>query len=206
MSISTGFEKITSKISTRKPYGLSTDILKDSQKYGLPPLRDICTDEEDIRVLTVQGVKYVAKDYPFPQIGKAYNFYKVFVPYAWGNWDEKVGLGGAFSDIVIAKPHDACIETYLECGAYDTEKEAMFLAKYLMTQFARALLYVNKFSQHSTTAFGAIPLQNFDEEWWNLSIKEINEKLFIKYNIPLHIRNSVKNNIQLKDESNIIKM
>jgi hypothetical protein len=206
VSNSPGFKKITDTISVRKPYGLSTDILKDPKKYGLPSLNDVRMDEQDVRVLTLKGVKYVPKNYPFPQIGKGLNFYKVFVPYAWGNWDEKVGLGGAFSDIVIAKPQDACIETYLECGAFDTEKEAMFLAKYLMTQFARALLYVNKFSQHSTTAFGAIPLQNFEEEWWNLSIKEINEKLYEKYNIPLDVRKSINNNIQVKDESNIIAM
>jgi len=199
-----GFEKISVKISVRKPYGLSTDILKDSKKYGLPPLNDDKTEDDDVRVLTNKGIKFVSKTYPFPQIGKGFHKYKVFVPYAWGNWDEKVGLGGAFSDIVVAKPQDACIETYLECGAYDSEQEAMYLAKYFMTQFARALLYVNKFSQHSTTAFGAIPQQDFSEDWWDSSIAEINEKLFDKYEIPTSVRESVRANLQLKDESNII--
>lgn len=198
------FKKISEKISALKPYGLRTDILKDPKKYGLPPLNDDKTSDDDVRILTKDGIKFVPKAYPFPQIGKGFHKYKVFVPYAWGNWDEKVGLGGAFSDIVVAKPQDACIETYLECGAYETEQEAMYLAKYFMTQFARALLYVNKFSQHSTTAFGAIPQQDFSEDWWDLSIAKINEKLFDKYEIPTNVRESVKANLQLKDESNII--
>lgn len=198
------FESIAGIISARQPYGLSTDIEKNPEKYGLPPLKKFSEDENDIRVFTKDEIKFVPKDYPFPRIGKGFGHYKVFVPYAWGNWDETAGLGGAFGDVYIAKPNDACVETFLECGAYETEKEAVFLAKYLMTQFARALLYVNKFSQHSTTAFPAIPLQRFEEDWWNLSIKEINEKLFEKYGIPSDIKDAVNENLQLKDESNIL--
>lgn len=206
VSNSKGFQQISEYISVRKPYGLSTDILKDWKKYNLPPLNENQENKDDIKVLTARGVKFVPNNYPFPQIGKAFNQFKVFVPYAWGNWDEKNGLGGSFADIIIGKPRDVCIETYLECGGYDTEEKAFFFAKYLMTQFARALLYVNKYSQHSTTAFGAIPYQEFKEEWWNLPIKEINERLFIKYNVPEKIKLRIIENIQLKDESNIIKM
>ena len=204
VSTSQDFETISGKISRRKPYGLPTDFLKDSKKYGLPPLKENKTEDDDVRVLTNKGIKFVSKAYPFPRIGKSFNYYKVFVPRAWGNWDHKVGLGGAFSNIFIARPGDACIETYLECGTFETEQHAMYLAKYLMTQFARGMLYVNKFYQDSTTAFGAIPQQDFSEDWWDLSIAEINEKLFDKYKIPTNVRESVNANIQLKDESNII--
>lgn len=117
---------------------------------------------------------------------------------------ESAGLGGAFSDIIIASPDEACTETYLEAGPFDTYKEAQKYAKYLMTKFCRALLYVNKFSQHSTSSWGAIPQQDFFEEWWNKSISEIDEKLFEKYNIPENIRIFIRNNIQQRTEANIV--
>ncbi len=199
-----GFTSISSNISSRNPYGLSTDILKNWSKYSLPPLDEERKKISDIKIFTSKGLRYVRDDYPFPQIGKAFEFYKVFVPYAWGNWDEKKGLGGAFSNIFIASPKVACVETYLECGAFHTQEDAYKFAKYLMTQFARGLLYVNKYSQHSTTAFSSIPSQDFTEEWWNLSVKEINEKLFIKYGISKTLSEKINVNIQEKNEENIV--
>lgn len=126
------------------------------------------------------------------------------IPYAWGNMSEKNGLGGAFSDIIIAFPHQACTETYLESGPFDTFDLAKKHEKYLMTKFCRALLYVNKFSQHSTSAWGAIPIQDYHEDWWNKSISEIDEHLFDKYNLPEEIREFVRNNIQTKTMDNFL--
>lgn len=199
------FKSVQSIISRRKPYGLSTDIIRTFAQQNLPPLNDVKTSDEDIRVYTVDGFKFVDKNYPFPRLGAAFNHYKVFVPYAWGGFgDEGVGLGGAYSDIFIAKPRDTCIETYLECGPFSSRKEAEKMAKYMMTRFFRGLLYLNKYSQHSTTAFGAIPIQTFKEDWWSGTIKEINLELFKKYKIPNEIIKKVNNNIQIKSEENII--
>ena len=73
-----------------------------------------------------------------------------------------------------------------------------------MTKFARALLYVNKYSQHSTTSWGAIPVQDYSETWWGKSISEIDYELFEKYDVPINIREFVVSNFQTKSESNII--
>ena len=73
-----------------------------------------------------------------------------------------------------------------------------------MTKFLRALLYLNKFSQHSTTSWDAIPIQTYEEPWWSLTIEEIDNHLMDKYNIPQDIRDFVFNNIQTKTEKNII--
>lgn len=128
----------------------------------------------------------------------------MFVPYAWGAMNENVGLGGAYSNIIIGSPYEACTETYLESGCFDSLIKARYHAKYLMTKFLRALLYVNKYSQHSTSAWGSIPIQDYSESWWDETINEIDDHLFDKYNIPVDIRNFVKDNIQTKNESNII--
>ena len=128
----------------------------------------------------------------------------MFVPYAWGNMSEGSGLGGAYSDIIIAFPNVATSETWLESGHFESFEKAQKHAKYLMTRFTRALLYLNKYSQHSTTAWGAIPIQDYSEPWWDESIEQLESRLFDKYQIPEDIRKFVLTNIQQKTESNII--
>ena len=102
---------------------------------------------DDIKIYSnkwLGSVVWGSKDYDFPIKSPALNKYKVLVPYAWGNMYEKHYLCGTFADIIIASPNEACTETYLESGCFDDYKTAKKHAKYLMTKFARALLYVNK--------------------------------------------------------------
>lgn len=195
-------QTITSKY---QPYGLRTDVMKDYTKYKLEPLYASKQNNDDIKIYAKSGIViWGAKGYSFPKSTMAFNKYKVLVTYAWGNMSEKTGLGGAYSDVIIASPLEACTETYLESGAFDDYETAKKHAKYLMTKFLRALLYMNKTSQHSTTSWGAIPVQDYSESWWNKSVSEIDEELFNKYNIPQNIRDFVNNNIQTKTISNII--
>lgn len=204
------FVSVKEITSVRKPYGLSTDVINvdDTEMYAKYKIGTIYKEKQnpdDIIIYAKSGILlYVPHNYSFPKINDSLNKYKVLIPYAWGNMSESAGLGGAFSDIIIASPDEACTETYLEAGPFDTYKEAQKYAKYLMTKFCRALLYVNKFSQHSTSSWGAIPQQDFFEEWWNKSISEIDEKLFEKYNIPENIRIFIRNNIQQRTEANIV--
>lgn len=150
--------------------------------------------------------RFIPRDYPLPKRTNAIDKYKVFVPYAWGNMSATAGLGGAFADIIVAKPYEICTETYLESGCFESLDKAQKHAKYLMTKFARAMLFVNKTSQHSTTAWGDVPSQDYFEDWWSKSIAEIDECLFKKYNVPSDIAEFVRKNIQTKDESNIVNL
>ena len=210
VSKSLNFESISSITSVRKPYGLSTDVITNDdatnmKKYNITPLLKNKQKETDIKIYAKSGlILWVPQDFKFPKKSDKLDKFKVLIPYAWGNMSEKTGLGGAFSDIVIASPNEACTETYLESGKFDDLENAKKHAKYLLTKFARALLYLNKFSRHSTSSWGAIPIQDYSENWWNLSISEINEKLFDKYNIPQNIRDFVNKNFQTKYESNIV--
>jgi superfamily II DNA or RNA helicase len=204
------FQSMQKITSVRKPYGLSTDVLDYPEKYNLPTANLEKQSKDDIKIYGLlsrkQSEVYVPKNYPFPRTTTAMNKYKVFVPYAWGNMDEKAGLGGAFSDIIIASPNEVCTESFQEQGTYSTFEKASYHAKYLMTRFARALLYLNKYSQHSTTAWGAVPVQDFKESWWTDTIDQIEERLFNKYNVPEDIRNFIRDNIQQKSEINIINL
>lgn len=201
------FKSIVDEISPSKPYGLRPDILKNPDKYGLPPLLDERSNITDIRILTAKGLKYVSHDYPIPRYGDSFDKYKVFIPKAWGNWSKSAGLGGAYADIYLAKPNDACLETYIEAGSFTDEIHSKWFAKYMMTSFVRGLIYMNKYSQNnSRDTYSAVPSQNFVEPWWDKSIEEINDLLFDKYNIPEDIRIKVNANIQLKDESSIVDL
>lgn len=210
VSCSPSFVSMAKITSVRKPYGLSTDVIKTDdpkmyEKYKIGRIYTSIQKPDDITIYAKSGLMlYVSNNYDFPRKNNMLEKYKVLIPYAWGNMSEKNGLGGAFSDIIIAFPHQACTETYLESGPFDTFDLAKKHAKYLMTKFCRALLYVNKFSQHSTSAWGAIPIQDYHEDWWNKSISEIDEHLFDKYNLPEEIREFVRNNIQTKTMDNIL--
>jgi len=203
-----GFKSLQKNTSPAKPYGLRTDFLKDPSKYNLPPVQDIRQSNTDIELWTGgrdgRLIKYLPFDYPLPRVTKALNKYKIFVTYAWGNMSEDSGLGGAYSDIIIASPNVATTETWQESGQFENFEQAKKHAKYLMTRFARALLYLNKHSHHSTTAWGAVPIQDYSESWWDESIEQLENRLFDKYDIPADVRKFVLENIQKKTESNIV--
>lgn len=190
--------------STRKPYGLSTDVITDYKKYNLDTFQDDRLLSSDIKVYCNGQPKYIPENYQLPKTTVAFEKFKIFVPYAWGNMNEKTGLGGAYADIIIAYPHEICTETYQESGAFGTFEIAQKHAKYLMTKFLRALLYVNKFSRHSTTAWGSIPIQDYSEDFWNGTIVEIDDALMDKYGVPASIRDFIFKNIQTKTVGNII--
>jgi superfamily II DNA or RNA helicase len=202
------FKPLQDITSPAKPYGLRTDFLKDPEKYNLPPVQDTRQSNTDIELWTGgrsgRLIKYLPSDYPLPKVTKALNKYKIFVTYAWGNMSEDTGFGGAFSDIIIAYPNVATTETWQESGLFENFEQAKKHAKYLMTRFTRSLLYVNKHSQHSTTAWGAVPIQDYTESWWHESIQQLENRLFDKYNIPADVRRFVLENIQKKTESNIV--
>jgi hypothetical protein len=171
-------------------------------------VQDVRLKDSDIELWTGgrggRIIKYVPENYPFPKITKSLKKYKILVAYAWGNWSEGAGLGGAYSDIIIAGPDVATTETWQESGVFDDFDTAQKHAKYLMTQFTRALLYFNKHSQHSTTAWGAVPIQDYSESWWSESIDKINSRLMEKYVIPNEVREFISDNIQQKSEDNIV--
>ena len=195
-------------ISSLKPYGLRTDFFDNQLKYNLPAVCSCKNSDSDITIYGLenrkQTKKYVTFDYPLPKRTIAMTKYKVFVGKAWGNFSEGY-LGGAYSDVIIAYPNEICTESFLESGCFDTFEVAQKHAKYLLTQFTRALLYAKKNTQdNSKEKWVSVPIQDYHEDWWNLSIAEINEKLYSKYNVPQNIRDFVNKNIQQKNESNII--
>ena len=205
---SNNFQTLSSFVSSLKPYGLRTDFFNNPNKYQLPKVYNERQHNTDFCIYGLENrkqvIRFIPQDYPIPKKTTACYKYKVFVGKAWGNFSSNF-LGGAYSDIVIASPKEICTENFLECGIFDDFETAQKHAKYLMTRFLRALLFANKNSQdNSKEKWIYIPIQDYSEDWWKLSIEQIDEKLFEKYNIPSDIVTFIKNKIQCKDESNIV--
>jgi len=183
-------------VSSNKPYGLRTDVFKNPQKYGVE-----LQESGKIKIIGIRNqVKFISKD----QLIKKglHDKWKVFIPGAWGNWSRNY-LGGAYSDIIVAGPGVICTETYNECGPFKDGETAVKAAKYLLTQFTRALIYAKKNSQHTTrTEFEFVPVQSFNEPWWNGDISDIQESLFAKYNVSKDNQLYITTNIQQKSASN----
>ena len=199
-----GFIPVQSITSPMKPYGIRTDAPKNPGKYELPAMSDHQVAPDDIKMYSSnEQVFFLARQYPVPKVTSSFTKFKVFVPYAWGNMADGPGLGGAFANVVVAQPHEIATETYQEQGPFNDLDTATKHAKYILTRFARALLFLNKNSQHSTSAWGAVPVQNFSESWWDGSIEEIELSLMKKYQIPKDVSAFVLSNIQIKTEKNI---
>ena len=204
----TGFTSLKSQVSAKDPFKLPTDLFEKPSKYGVTPPKEDKTEETDIKVYggmnKQRAERYISCDCPLLKKTDLISKYKVIVPWAWGNMDTKAGLGGAFADIQIAGPNEVCTMTYNTCGAFDTLEEVQKHAKYMLTQFFRALLFMYKdVKTSSQNAYSAIPVQSFEEDWWNKSVSEINDELFKKYIIPDSIKKYVTENIQERSELNI---
>lgn len=118
--------------------------------------------------------------------------------------DKKAGLGGAYADIIIAEPQDVCSMTYNTCGEYLDYETAKKQAKYMMTTFFRGLMFMTKDVKTSArAAYSEVPIQDFTEDWWNSTIEDIDNHLYEKYNVS-HLKDYMFDNIQIKNESNII--
>ena len=183
-------EKISSIGSASKPYGFRADPIDNPQKYNLT-LSDSRTSHYNVRLF---GNKSRKRTHTFIERSKLVKesemleSFKIFVPKAWGNMDERKGyLGGAFSEILVAKPFDACSEMYIEFGPFNNIDEAKNAKKYFYTKFFRAVFYKDKTSQNTARdTYRSVPLQNFTNNSdidWSQSIARIDQQLYKKYGL-----------------------
>lgn len=113
-----------------------------------------------------------------------FNSYKVFISKSAGspNKDLKV-IGTPY----IGKPNEACTDSLIPIGCFKTYDEALNLQKYMKTKFLRFMVGILKVSQNvSQNVYQFVPLQDFtngSDINWNMSIKEIDDQLYKKYNL-----------------------
>jgi site-specific DNA-methyltransferase (adenine-specific) len=164
-------------VSPRKPFGLTSDFLKDPKKYNFPktsdrPIKDGITIYGTINYKTVK--KYTPIDYPIATGREHIEKYKVFVSQVLDNgFDITKERLRPF----IGKPKEICTETFLRVGSFENEETANNVITYMNTKFFHILMFLMKISHHVTAkVYQYVPLQNFDEPWND-------EKLYKKYNL-----------------------
>ncbi len=176
------FESFENIISSRKPFGLEGNIVKNQSifrpsKKGLTsPL--LCYGRG-------KQVGYLNKE----EITKNTNWidkFKVFAPYANNIGTE---LNDDNLNAFVGKPNTISTETYIVIGAdLDLNKEsASNLVNYCFTKFTRFMHSLPKVSQHGTSkTYKFVPLQDFTAKSdiaWKKSIEEIDQQLYKKYNL-----------------------
>ena len=187
-------ENMQKIVSVLKPYGLRTDFFHLPAKYNLPDVYEERNNPDDLEIFglyqTKRTSRFVPKDYPVPVGNHTIGKWKVFLPYAYG-----CGAIGEtiptpiLGSPILGSPIQICTETYLRIGAFNTKEEAEALLKYIKTKFFRVMVGILKTTQHSTTTYRLVPLQNFTANSdidWTKSIPEIDQQLYRKYNLDQH--------------------
>lgn len=86
----------------------------------------------------------------------------------------------------MGHPGEIVTETLLRIGDFSSEDEANNLLNYMKTKFFRSLVGILKTTQHSTTTYKWVPIQDFTKNSdidWSKSIHEIDLQLYAKYGL-----------------------
>ncbi len=176
------FESLEENISSRKPFGLEGNVVKNQSifrlsKRGLKsPI--LCYGRG-------KQIGYLNKE----EISKNTEWidkFKVFAPYANNIGTE---LNDDNLNAFVGEPNSISTETYIVIGAdLDLNKEsANNLVNYCFTKFTRFMHSLPKVSQHGTSkTYKFVPLQDFTSESdidWTKSIEEIDQQLYKKYKL-----------------------
>ncbi len=164
-------------VSSRKPYGIATDLFNTPEKYPQSKL-SFTADKGKLKIYGVKGKKGGAKrlfGYVDPsfvtqnkdEIGK----YKILFSYAYTT------TASIPPEPIIAKPNEVSTETFLRIGPFNTESEIRNCLSYIKTKFFRALLLFNRSQKNaSSKTFCLIPILDFSKPWTD-------DELYKKYNL-----------------------
>lgn len=152
-------------VSSRKPFGLDSSASFD--KDGDIFLRSSKGNGTIRREKINSGLDMLEK---YKVITSKVSFEHAGVP-------DKDGMMRVLSVVQVLPKNSACTESYLVNGTFETEDEAMNMAKYLKTKFVRFLLMQMLASMNMTkSTYCFVPMQNFTKEWTD-------EELYAKYSL-----------------------
>ncbi len=164
-------------VSSRKPYGIETDLFNNTERYASFGLSNK-KNNESVKVFGVKGIKGGAKRTSgfvkrsqVKDSTESISKYKLFFSKTYST------NAINFPEVIMANPNEICTSTFLMIGGFNDEKEQKNCLNYMHTDFFKILLYYGKGTMNVTkSVFNLIPLQNFDEEWTD-------EKLYKKYGL-----------------------
>jgi hypothetical protein len=146
--------------------------------------------------------KYIRRDY----VNNVENLekWKVMVPKSNGS--------GALGEVIttpligeplIGEPLIGETESFISIGSFDNKGEAEALLKYIKSKFARVLLGILKVTQDNPPEkWQYVPMQNFTENSdvdWSVSVAEIDQQLYKKYNLSEDEINFIETKVQAMD-------
>ena len=111
---------------------------------------------------------------------------------------------GEFGEILtppfVGEPGTGNTETFISIGQLGSRYEAEALVKYIKTRFVRSLLGALKTTQDITPEkWQYVPMQNFtrvSDIDWSLSVADIDELLFTKYELTASERDFIFKKVQ----------
>ncbi|ATA90827.1 restriction endonuclease [Capnocytophaga canimorsus] len=152
-------------ISSRKPFGLSTNIKGNTKPYK---------DEDNIVLYQNGGTAYYKRN-EVPQNTQWIDAHKVYISYAYGIMN--VFPNQVFNKPFYGEPNSACTETYLVIGPFRDKTRCENVVSYMKTRFFRFLILLKKNTQHATKrVYEFVPMQDFSKPWTD-------EELYAKYGL-----------------------
>ena len=139
-------------VSSRKPFGFSSDFRNFSSKYF----------DGAVKIYANKTTGWVKKEL-IEQNRDLIEKYKIYISFAYGMGD--------FPHQIINRPflgekNTCCTETYLIIGPFDNEKTTNNAISYMKTRFFRFLVLLIKNTQNATKkVYSFVPMQDFNEPW-----------------------------------------
>lgn len=154
-------ETLSSIVSSRKPFGLATNVRP--MNSGELTLRYNGGTGKFERDSVKTGIDIIDK-------------WKVMISYLSAEHAGQPDKNGQFrilSTTEILPPQTICTETYLIAGSFTLEREAQNYYNYLKTKFVRFLIGQIAVSQHITkNSFSFVPVQDFSKSWTDAELYE----------------------------------
>lgn len=181
------------KISSISPFGISTKIRGNITKDS----------SNNIELHTSKGIGYICND----DVKANYEYidkYKVLLSQTSAEHANEPSKDGKYrvltSSMKVIGKNTACTHSYLIINPCESKETCDNILKYLNTKFVRYLLLQAMSSIHITSStFVFVPEQNFDSNSdidWSLSISDINEQLYKKYNLSINEIESIESKIK----------
>ena len=153
------------RVSSRKPFGFPTNFHGASSSKGL---------KHPVKLYGSQKISWV-KRADIKNNRQWIDDWKVLMTRVQGT---SAAIETMFlRRPIIARPREACSETYLVAGRFDGEKKAERYARYLRTRFVRFLVFLRKATQDAAKdVYAFVPDIPLNREWTD-------DKLYERYGL-----------------------
>jgi site-specific DNA-methyltransferase (adenine-specific) len=152
---------LVERVSSRKPFGFPTNFHGAESPKGL---------KKPVKLYGSQRISWVARG-DIEQNSQWIDDWKVLMTRVQGT---SAAVETMFlSRPIIAKPGEACTETYLVAGRFDHEETAERYAAYLRTRFVRFLVSLRKATQDATKdVYAFVPDIPLNRKWTDENLYE----------------------------------